>query len=153
MLSSIKEISRFIITMSSHNRSSGVSEEQLEDLMQSRSNSSSVPILTHRAEDAMRRQLRDVAMRGCATEIRAFADCAKDKLLSVAWKCHSLNKQVDSCMKKFKEDERLLDELRRRSAKCNFIPFSIIHLLFVAVFAHLLTQTVHPIPYDSRTVT
>lgn len=103
------------LTMPTHNQSTAVSEEQLEDLMRSRQNDASVPVLTHRAEDVIRRQLRDVAMRGCASEIRAFADCARDKLLSVAWKCHSLNKQVDNCMKKFKEDERLIDELRRRS--------------------------------------
>lgn len=97
-----------------------MSKEQLEDLMQARQNSASVPVLTHRAEDAIRRQLRDVAMRGCAAEIKEFAECAKDKLLSVAWKCHSLNKQVDMCMKKFKEDERLTEELRRRSVHCTF---------------------------------
>lgn len=96
------------------NKNQTVSQEELEDLLQSRLRTDRVPILRYKAEERIRRELREVAMRGCASEIEAFAKCAKSRTFSVVWSCHSLNRSVDKCMKRFANDKPLIDEMRRR---------------------------------------
>lgn len=100
--------------MSHHKEGISVTEEQLQDLLQARTNTEDVPILSHRAEDSVRRQLRDIALRGCASEILKFAECASGKVITVLWKCRSENREVADCMKQFKNDDALRDEIRRR---------------------------------------
>lgn len=100
--------------MGHRNHGTKVTDEQLADLLSSRSNTDEVPILQRKAEDRIRRELRDVALKGCAREITDFAKCAQGRVLSVVWACRSLNRNVDKCMKQFANDEALQDVLRRR---------------------------------------
>lgn len=98
----------------SHNKGTSVSQEEFEDLVRWSKSTEVVPILQHKAENRISRQLRDVALRGCSKEIESFAQCARGKTISVAWTCRSLNQAVDKCMKVHGNDEGLRDEMRRR---------------------------------------
>lgn len=59
------------------------------------------------------RELKNVALKGCDEEVRAFAACAEGKLLSVIWHCRALSKAVDQCLDRYSKDEVLKDEMRR----------------------------------------
>lgn len=100
--------------MSQHPTEPPITEEHLADLLASRSNTSPVPILKHKAENSVRRQLKDVAIKGCAFHVRALAECTDGKIISVIWHCRHLSKAIDSCMRQFGDDELLKDEMRRR---------------------------------------
>lgn len=73
-----------------------------------------VPILKQKAENRIMRELKEVAIRACDGQIRALAQCAEGRMLSVVWHCRSHSKAVDACMHEFSKDEALKDELRRR---------------------------------------
>ncbi|PXF42405.1 hypothetical protein BWQ96_07925 [Gracilariopsis chorda] len=94
-----------------------ITDEELHDLLQSRSNTDPVPILIHRAENRVLRELRDIAVQGCNEHVKRLAECAEGKLLSVVWHCRKYSKAVDACMREFGADEALKDELRRRHGK------------------------------------
>lgn len=89
-------------------------QEQVDDLLNARKSTEKVPILKHKAENCVMRELKEVAIRACDNEIRALAQCAEGRVLSVVWHCRSYSKAVDACMHKFAKDEPLKDELRRR---------------------------------------
>lgn len=100
--------------MSHQPKKESVTEEQLSDLLSARSSTEPVPLLKHKAENSVKSQLKDVALRGCDASVRALAQCAEGKLLSVVWHCRVHSKAVDACMNAFANDEALKDELRRR---------------------------------------
>lgn len=100
-----------------------ITDEELHDLLQSRSNTDPVPILIHKAENRVLRELRDIAVKGCDEHVKRLAECAEGKLLSVVWHCRKYSKAVDACMREFGADEALKDELRRRY----FVPMHHFH--------------------------
>lgn len=89
-------------------------QEQVKDLLEARESTAMVPILKNKAENRIMRELKEVAIRACDDHIRALAQCAEGRLLSVVWYCRSHSKAVDECMRKFGRDEALKDEMRRR---------------------------------------
>lgn len=72
------------------------------------------PVLRKEAERVVMQKLRTLAIEGCGDEVRAFAECASGRMFSVAWKCREQNKATKACMAKFKSNEELKRELRRR---------------------------------------
>lgn len=124
--------------MSQHPSKPPITEEHLADLLASRSNTSPVPILKHKAENSVRRQLKDVAIKGCAFHVRALAECTDGKLISVIWHCRHLSKAIDSCMRQFGDDELLKDEMRRRFVTFLISVFCTSFLCHVRFFLRLL---------------
>lgn len=91
-----------------------VTQAELDDLLASRGSTEMVPILKHKADNGVMRELKHVALRGCDAHVRALAECAEGRLVSVVWYCRAFSKAVDKCMHEFGNDEALKDELRRR---------------------------------------
>lgn len=87
---------------------------EVEDLLNGRKNVDPVPILTHRAESRVTGELRMVAIVGCGDKVRDLAKCAEGRTFSVVWYCRQFNRAVQTCMKEYKADESLKDEMRRR---------------------------------------
>ena len=87
---------------------------EVEDLLNSRKNVDPVPILTHKAESRLTGELRMVAIVGCGDKVRDLAKCAEGRTFSVIWYCHQFNRAVQACMKEYRADEPLKDEMRRR---------------------------------------
>lgn len=75
------------------------------------------PVLRKEAERRLMEKLRKVAMEGCTEEIRAFAECARGKTVSVAWKCREPSGLARACMDTFKQDEKLKADMRRAHAE------------------------------------
>lgn len=75
------------------------------------------PILRKEAERRISERLRKVAIEGCQEEIRAFAECARGKMMAVVWDCRAENRVAKSCMQRFKENEKMRLELRREHAR------------------------------------
>lgn len=90
------------------------STEYLQQLHEAKSSTDPVPTLTHKAENRVLRELRDLALRGCDAHVRALAECTEGKILGVIWHCRKFSKAIDACMKEFGKDEALKDEVRRR---------------------------------------
>lgn len=91
-----------------------ITNEELNELMECRSNRDPVPILIHKAENKVIRELRDIAIKGCDEHVKVLAKCAEGKLISVVWHCRVHSKAVDACMRSYANDKALKDELRRR---------------------------------------
>lgn len=104
--------------MSHHNKRTPVTQEQLDDLLAARDSTEMVPILKHKAENRVMRELKEVAIRACDKQVRALAQCAEGRLLSVVWHCRSHSKAIDLCMREFARDEALKEEMRRRYVSC-----------------------------------
>eukprot|EP00177_Eucheuma_denticulatum_P000858 GFKZ01001552.1.p2 GENE.GFKZ01001552.1~~GFKZ01001552.1.p2 ORF type:complete len:101 (+),score=9.54 GFKZ01001552.1:171-473(+) len=100
--------------MSSQLKRTPVTQEQLDDLLGARGNTDQVPILKHKAENRVMRELKEVAIRACDDHLRALAECAQGRMLSVVWHCRAHSKAIDECMRAFGQDESLKDEMRRR---------------------------------------
>jgi len=75
------------------------------------------PVLRKEAERRLMEKLRKIAMEGCTEEIRAFAQCAQGKTVSVAWKCREPSGKARACMESYKQDEKLKAEMRRAHAE------------------------------------
>ena len=94
-----------------------ISDEEFDDLLNSRGNTGPVPILRSRAETRVIRELKEIALKGCDDLVGELARCAQGKVFSVVWKCRSQKQAVDACMRRFAEDQGLQNEMRRRYVK------------------------------------
>lgn len=91
-----------------------MTQAELDDLLASRGSTEMVPILKNQADNVVMRDLKNVALRGCEANVRALAECSEGRTVSVVWYCRAFSKAVDKCMREFRDDEALKDELRRR---------------------------------------
>lgn len=102
--------------MSHHQHAIKVTQSELEELVEGAEENAlkAVPVLQHKAENRVSREMREVALRGCARELEAFAACSSGRTLSVVWACRVQNRAMDGCMKTIGRDEVLRNEMRRR---------------------------------------
>lgn len=98
-----------------------ITDEQLEDLLSSRGSTDPVPILKHRSEDRILRELKQVALKGCDDIVADLARCTEGKLFSVVWKCRQHKRAVDECLRGFSKDDALKNEMRRRCVACQLM--------------------------------
>lgn len=75
------------------------------------------PILRKEAERKLVEKMRQIALEGCTEEIKQFAECAKGRTLSVAWKCREPSQVARACMDKYKQDEELRLKMRLKHAE------------------------------------
>lgn len=75
------------------------------------------PVLRKEGERRISERIRKIALEGCSEEIQAFAACANGRMFAVAWKCRPESRHANACMDRFKKDEQLRAELRRKHAK------------------------------------
>merc|ERR1712232_665953 len=77
----------------------------------------------NRAEQLLRRRLKDESLEKCSEQVKSFAECSKDSGLWVVFNCQSNLKAMNACLaehnseeswQKYKELHK--DELERRSA-------------------------------------
>lgn len=52
----------------------------------------------NRAEDLLRRDLKEKAMGICKPQLGAFAECAEEKGLMVVFRCQGFLKEVNKCL-------------------------------------------------------
>lgn len=71
-----------------------------------------MPILKHQAENVAMKRLNQWALKQCDDKVRAFAECTRDKLISVIWKCRPHQKAVNECVLKYTKDQQLRNEFR-----------------------------------------
>ena len=76
-----------------------------------------IPILKRQAEYAAMSRLNEYALKQCDDKVREFAECTKDKLISVIWKCRPLQKAVNECVLPYIENKDLQNEFRKLHAK------------------------------------
>jgi len=58
---------------------------------------------------ALRSKMKTLATKACDPAVRKFVECSKQHNLSVVWKCRSLNREMNDCVRKHTTDEVLED--------------------------------------------
>ncbi|TFK57147.1 hypothetical protein OE88DRAFT_1620225 [Heliocybe sulcata] len=54
--------------------------------------------LSHREEEVLLKAAKTRALKECDPVVKAFADCATGRTVSVAWACRDKFSEVQSCM-------------------------------------------------------
>jgi len=57
--------------------------------------------LSRREEEALLKATKAAALKNCDPVVKAFADCASGRIISVAWACRDKLNEVQSCMIQF----------------------------------------------------
>ncbi|GJE85989.1 cytochrome C oxidase biogenesis Cmc1-like protein [Phanerochaete sordida] len=63
--------------------------------------------LSRREEEALVKTTKEKALKECDPVVKAFAECATGRTVSVAWACRSKYKAVQDCMAIHNGPERL----------------------------------------------
>ncbi|XP_057815212.2 uncharacterized protein LOC131028862 isoform X2 [Cryptomeria japonica] len=81
-------------------------ENQLKKKVEegSESNSGSLP--------ALRSKMKDRALKECDHYAAIFAECARGRTLSVAWRCREQAKKLNTCLHQYTNDE-VLEEYKK----------------------------------------
>mmetsp|Transcript_27249 Transcript_27249/g.31096 ORF Transcript_27249/g.31096 Transcript_27249/m.31096 type:complete len:107 (-) Transcript_27249:164-484(-) len=64
------------------------------------------------AQHQIRQDFKEEAQKKCSTEIRNFAQCAKEKGLMVIFSCRSYNRAITECMFRYNSDEAFAKYLK-----------------------------------------
>lgn len=59
------------------------------------------------AEEALKSRLRKFALKKCQPFMQAFADCSKDKLISVIWDCKESQNALNACLNTYGTEPNL----------------------------------------------
>lgn len=63
--------------------------------------------LSRREEETLAKTTKEQALKECDPVVKAFAECATGRILSVAWACRDKYKAVQECMVIHNTPERL----------------------------------------------
>ncbi|KAN0035334.1 hypothetical protein ACTA71_004599 [Dictyostelium dimigraforme] len=69
-------------------------------------------VLPAAVDSYLRHKLKDQSLKACQNQVAAFADCSKDKYISVVWECRELQQLMKNCLVEYTTSERLIDMKR-----------------------------------------
>ncbi|RKP05469.1 cytochrome c oxidase biogenesis protein Cmc1 like-domain-containing protein [Thamnocephalis sphaerospora] len=77
--------------------------------------------LTRQEEEQLLTEFQKRARKHCDPAIKAFADCATGRTVSVIWACRPLQREMNACLKSYGESGELermkLELLRQKRAR------------------------------------
>jgi COX assembly protein 1 len=65
------------------------------------------PVVPRAVEEALIEKLRENSRIKCKDRVAAYAECTKDKTLSVAWACRDQLNNMNECLKLYTSAEQL----------------------------------------------
>ncbi|KAM9981345.1 hypothetical protein ACTFIY_003665 [Dictyostelium cf. discoideum] len=65
-------------------------------------------VLPAAVDSYLRQKLKDQSLKECSSHVAAFADCSKDKYISVVWECRELQQLMKNCLIEYTTSERLI---------------------------------------------
>eukprot|EP00249_Psilotum_nudum_P000673 c12765_g1_i1 orf=304-576(+) len=66
-----------------------------------------------KVEEALRSKMKARALKECDALVAKFADCAKGRTLSVAWRCRAESRELNECLHQYTNDG-VLEEFKKQ---------------------------------------
>ncbi|CAI5464958.1 unnamed protein product [Closterium sp. Yama58-4] len=57
-----------------------------------------------KVEEALRSRMKERALKECAREIEAYADCVRGRVFSIVWACRAHATELNECLHQYTND-------------------------------------------------
>ncbi|CAN6478775.1 unnamed protein product [Victoria cruziana] len=65
-----------------------------------------------KVEEALRSKMKEKALKECNDYVAKYAECAKGRTISVAWRCRQQANELNECLHQYTNDS-VLEDMRR----------------------------------------
>ncbi|XP_031491611.1 uncharacterized protein LOC116258563 [Nymphaea colorata] len=65
-----------------------------------------------KVEEALRSKMKEKALKECNGYVAKYAECAKGRTISVAWRCRQQANELNECLHQYTNDS-VLEEMKR----------------------------------------